>query len=67
VKPGVRVIAGFYAGDADEAALQERSAVTLARWKQPRLWMQVDALPRSANNKLNRRALRALYAQRAAL
>lgn len=66
VKPGVRVIAGFYAGEVDEAALQERATLTLARWKQPRLWMQVDALPRSANNKLNRRALRALYAERAA-
>ena len=64
VKPGVRVIAGFHAGEADEAALEARSAATLARWKQPRVWMQVDALPRSANNKLNRRALRVLYAER---
>ncbi len=67
VKPGVRVIAGFHAGEADEAALQARAVERLARWKQPRLWMAVDALPRSANNKLNRRALRALYAERAAL
>ncbi len=66
VKPGVKVIAGFYAGAADEAALQARSEAALARWKQPRLWMAVDALPRSANNKLNRRALQALYAERAA-
>lgn len=65
VKAGVRVIAGFYAGEADEAALDLRATERLARWKQPRLWMRVDALPRSANNKLNRRALRALYAERA--
>lgn len=66
VRPDVRVIAGFYAGEVDEAALQAHAEANLARWKQPRLWQRVDALPRSANNKLNRRALRVLYAERAA-
>jgi acyl-coenzyme A synthetase/AMP-(fatty) acid ligase len=31
----------------------------LARYKQPRLWVRLDHLPRNANLKLNRRALRA--------
>lgn len=59
VKAGTRVIGCFYTGPAplDEAALAAHAEATLARWKQPRLWVRLDALPRSANNKLNRRAL----------
>lgn len=62
VKPGVRVIACFYTSDAAllDADLAAHAAAHLARWKQPRLWVRVDALPRSANNKLNRRALAGL-------
>jgi len=59
VKPGVRVIAFFYVSDnpIPEPVLQAHAETNLARWKQPRLWGRLDALPRSANNKLNRRAL----------
>lgn len=64
VKAGVRVIGGFYVGDASEADLQARAEDRLARWKQPRFWLRLDALPRNANNKLNRRALAVLYAER---
>lgn len=62
VKPGVRVIVFFYVSDnpVSEAVLSAHSEGVLARWKQPRLWCRVDALPRSANNKLNRRALQGL-------
>ena len=42
-----------------EDALQAHAAARLARYKQPRIWQAVAALPRGANNKLNRRALRA--------
>lgn len=42
----------------DEAALAAHAAATLARYKQPRLFRPVAALPKSANNKINRRALR---------
>ena len=45
----------------DPAALQAHAETHLARYKQPRLWQPVTALPRGANNKLNRRALRALW------
>ena len=59
VKPGVSVIACFYTSDAppSDAALAAHAEAHLARWKQPRLWCRIDALPRSANNKVNRRAL----------
>ncbi|MEZ5754480.1 MAG: class I adenylate-forming enzyme family protein [Paracoccaceae bacterium] len=62
VKPGVRVIGCFYVGPAmiKEAHLAAHAAAHLARWKQPRLFHRLDALPRSANNKLNRRALAGL-------
>lgn len=60
VRPGVWVIGCFYVGGADATALEAHAAAHLARWKQPRLFHRLDALPRSANNKLNRRALVAL-------
>ena len=62
VRSGVRVIACFYLADAplDEEALAAHAETCLARYKQPRLWVRLDALPRSANNKLNRRALAGL-------
>lgn len=62
VRPGLRVIACYYVcnGAPSEADLAAHAAAHLARWKQPRLWVSVDALPRSANNKLNRRALAGL-------
>lgn len=64
VRPGVRVIGCAYvaAEAVAEARLQAHADGCLARWKQPRLWLRLDALPRSANNKLNRRALAALFA-----
>jgi len=62
VKAGVRVIGFFYVSDTPipEAELAAHAEAHLARWKQPRLWVRVDALPRSANNKINRRALTGL-------
>ena len=61
VREGVSVIALFYvAADAplDDAALAAHGAERLARYKQPRLFLARDALPKGPNNKLNRRALR---------
>ncbi|THD83082.1 long-chain fatty acid--CoA ligase [Aliigemmobacter aestuarii] len=64
VRADVRVIGLFYTGPQplDEAALVAHAQARLARYKAPRLYRHLDALPRGANNKLNRRALRALGA-----
>ncbi|TVS05196.1 MAG: benzoate--CoA ligase [Rhodobacteraceae bacterium] len=63
VREGVSVIAAFYTADAplEDAALMEYAAGQLARYKQPRLYRHCDSLPRSANGKLSRRALRAAF------
>ena len=60
VKSDASVIAAFYtsADVIDDAQLAAHCATNLARYKCPRLFIHVDALPRGANNKLLRRALR---------
>lgn len=62
LRPGVSVIALAYTGPAalDEGALAAHAALRLARYKQPRLWRHLPALPRTANGKLHRKAVRAL-------
>ena len=63
VKPDVRVIAAFYTGPRalDEAVLHAYAAERLARYKQPRAYVHLDALPTGANGKLLRRALREMF------
>jgi acyl-coenzyme A synthetase/AMP-(fatty) acid ligase len=60
VRPGVTVIAAFYVADTDlpEEMLADHAAARLARYKQPRLFRRIEALPRGANNKVARRVLR---------
>ncbi len=60
VKDGVSVIAAFYtaAAPVPDEALAAHAAAVLSRYKCPRLYVHVDALPRGANNKLLRRVLR---------
>ncbi len=59
VKADATVIAAFYTGTpTDEAMLRDFAAERLARYKQPRLFVHVDTLPRGGNGKLNRKALR---------
>jgi acyl-coenzyme A synthetase/AMP-(fatty) acid ligase len=62
---GTRIIACAYVAPQpiDETALTAHAAQNLARYKQPRTFLRLDALPRNANNKLNRRALRAILEQ----
>ena len=43
--------------DIDEAALREHLAARLARYKLPRHWLWLDALPKTALGKLQRSAL----------
>lgn len=63
VKPGTTIIACVYAAAqplADDV-LHQHAAQSLARYKQPRAYHHLPHLPRNANGKLNRRALRHLY------
>ncbi|OSQ45755.1 class I adenylate-forming enzyme family protein [Marivita geojedonensis] len=59
VKQDTRIIAAYYVADCDldPDALGAFAAERLARYKQPRLYQRIAALPRNANNKLMRRAL----------
>ncbi len=63
VKSDARIIAAFYTGPAplDEAALRAYAADHLARYKQPRAYVHIDALPTGANGKVLRRALKPLF------
>lgn len=62
VKEDARIIAAFYVGDpVDEADLRAFAEGCLARYKQPRVYVRLDALPSGANGKILRRALKPLY------
>ena len=58
VRQDVEVIALVYIGSATEGALQAHAETRLAPYKRPRLYLHRDALPTTANGKINRRALR---------
>ena len=59
---GARFIACFYAGaPLPESTATAFAAERLARYKQPRAWVHLPALPRTAAAKIDRRALVALY------
>ena len=58
VKPGVRVIGLAHTGPADAATLAAHAETCLARYKQPRLYRSLPALPQTATGKTDRRAVR---------
>ncbi|MFD1509277.1 class I adenylate-forming enzyme family protein [Lacimonas salitolerans] len=62
VKEDVRLIAAFYTGPADipEADLTAWCAMRLARYKQPRMFRRIEAMPTNPNGKLQRQALKPL-------
>jgi len=64
VRPDVRVIALYYtaAEELDIARLTAHAEERLARFRQPRLFRRIAQLPRGANNKILRRALREMPA-----
>lgn len=66
VKADTTVIAAFYTATEplDTATLDRFAAGGLARYKVPRAWVHLPALPRTATGKIDRRALRAEYAAR---
>ncbi|MEO1773545.1 MAG: AMP-binding protein [Pseudomonadota bacterium] len=60
MRTDLSLIAAFVVPAADwdgTAVLEAWAADRLAPYKCPRLWIEVDALPRTANGKLRRRAL----------
>jgi acyl-CoA synthetase (AMP-forming)/AMP-acid ligase II len=57
VSPDTTLIAAFHVGGS-EADLRAQAEAQLARYKQPRLYVARETLPRTPNGKLNRRALR---------
>lgn len=63
VKEDTYVIAAFYTGPEELKTedLQAFASQRLARYKQPRAYVRLDALPTGANGKLLRRALPALF------
>lgn len=63
VKEDTYIIAAFYTGPEELKTedLQAFASQRLARYKQPRAYVRLDALPTGANGKLLRRALPALF------
>ncbi len=61
VKADTRVIALCHTGRAPSGDLQAHAARVLARYKQPRLYFRVGEMPRNANGKVMRRALKARF------
>lgn len=59
--PSGTIIAAFWTGTASAALMQGHAETHLARYKQPREYIRLDALPRTATGKINRRALRDAY------
>jgi len=64
VKVGTTIIVCVYAAaqPLQQDTLAQHAAHALARYKQPRAYHHMAQLPRNANGKLNRRALRTLIA-----
>ncbi|MCT4558563.1 MAG: acyl--CoA ligase [Pelagimonas sp.] len=66
IKEDVRIIAAFYTSgsDLDEEDLKSRAETRLARYKCPRTYLRMEALPRNANGKVLRKALKDTYSAR---
>lgn len=60
IKEDVRIIAAFYTAETDlnEHSLKQQAADRLARYKCPRSFVRIDALPRNPNGKILRKALK---------
>ncbi|MHA6261973.1 class I adenylate-forming enzyme family protein [Arenibacterium sp. CAU 1754] len=65
IKADARIIVAFYTGPAklDDVELTSYVDKRLARYKQPRAFVHLPALPTGANGKLLRRALRAYFGE----
>ena len=56
------IVAAAVVGDADVEALGAALRSTLSGFKVPEQWIRLDTLPRNANGKIDRDALRAMLA-----
>lgn len=56
-KPDTTIVALVYCGAVTAEALRDLAERRLARYKQPRAYLRLPALPRNRNGKLDRRAL----------
>ncbi|GAA6207422.1 long-chain fatty acid--CoA ligase [Cognatishimia sp. WU-CL00825] len=63
VKADTKVIAAFYTAhkELSSATLEAFAKTTLARYKQPRIYQRLKALPTNPNGKLSRQKLREIY------
>ena len=63
VKADTRVIAAFYTSSTplDEDAMRAYVSDKLAGYKQPRLFLRLDALPLGGNGKILRKQLRTMW------
>jgi len=59
IREDTHIICLAQCSDHAEPDLRHHAETCLARYKQPRLYVRLDALPRGANGKLNRKALAA--------
>lgn len=61
--PGTTIIALFFEASCaiDDALLRQSAEKALARWKQPRHYQRLEALPRTGTGKLIRKALAAHF------
>ena len=60
IRPDTHIIALAHTSAIAEPTLRQHAETCLARFKQPRLYARLDALPRGGNGKLKRKALAAL-------
>ncbi|PIE12745.1 MAG: benzoate--CoA ligase [Rhodobacterales bacterium] len=62
IKQDVRVIAAFYCSEQplDEDALAQYAASRLARYKTPRIYTRIAAMPTNPNGKIQRQALKSV-------
>lgn len=63
VAGGASIVALFWTGPVSAEALRSAAEAALARYKQPREYIPLEALPRTATGKINRRALRIAHAK----
>lgn len=63
VAGGTSIIAAFWTGEAGAETLRAAAEAALARYKQPREYIHLDALPRTPTGKINRRSLRTAHAK----